>query len=177
MHDDDEERLRRLYADHAPALLAYALRRGATPEDAADLVADVFLVAWRRIGDVPPGEEARLWLYGTARHALANQRRGERRRTRLGAALRDHLVACPPPGPAPVDPALRAALAALPELDRSLLALIAWEGLSAAEAATVLGLRPATARVRLHRARARLRRALADAPDPLPHACPTGATR
>jgi RNA polymerase sigma-70 factor, ECF subfamily len=160
MREDDEERLRRLYAEQAPALLAYALRRGATAEDAADLVADVFLVAWRRIGDVPAGAEARLWLYGAARHVLANQRRGERRRTRLGEALREHVRTVAPPPLEPVDPALDAALRSLPEIDRSLLALIAWEGLSAGEAATVLGLRHGTARVRLHRARARLRRAL-----------------
>jgi hypothetical protein len=59
MHEGDEDRLRRLYAEEAPAPLAYALRRGATSDDAADLVADVFLVAWRRIRDVPRGEEAR----------------------------------------------------------------------------------------------------------------------
>lgn len=165
MDDDAEERLRGLYADHAGAMLGFALRRGAGPEDAADLVSDVFLTAWRRIGDVPPGDEARLWLYGVARHALANHARGVRRRTRLGEALREHVRAVPPPTPLePPDPALHAALAGLPELDRSLLALIAWEGLTPAQAATVLGLRPATARVRLHRARTRLREALAAQP-------------
>ena len=174
MDDDADERLRRLYADHAGALLGFALRRGAAPEDAADLVSDVFLTAWRRIADVPAGEEARLWLYGVARHALANQRRGARRRTRLGEALREHVRTLPVPPPEPADPALHAALAGLPELDRSLLALIAWEGLTPTQAATVLGLRPATARVRLHRARTRLRAALAARPAT---ACPEGALR
>ena len=136
---------------------------------------DVFLVAWRRIGDVPPGDEARLWLYGVARRTLANQRRGERRRGRLGEALREHVRTLPDPMPPPPDPALHAALAALPERDRSLLALIAWEGLSPAEAGAVLGLRPVTARVRLHRARARLRAAL-DTPAALPSR-PEGALR
>ena len=82
-----------------------------------------FLTAWRRIADVPAGEEARLWLYGVARHALANQRRGARRRTRLGEALREHVRTLPVPPPEPADPELHAALAGLPELDRSLLAL------------------------------------------------------
>jgi len=154
MDPDPEERLRRLYADHAPALLAYALRRGATREDAADLVSEVFLAAWRRIDAVPAGDAARLWLYGTARRAMANQRRGARRRDRLGAALREHARTLP--DPEPVDPELLAALRALPEVDRSLLALIAWEGLTVAEAATVLGLRAGAARTRLHRARLRL---------------------
>ena len=70
MDDDPEERLRRLYAANAPALLAYALRRGTSREDAADLVSDVFLAAWRRIDDVPAGDEARLWLYGAARRLI-----------------------------------------------------------------------------------------------------------
>lgn len=175
MDPDPEARLHRLYADHAPALLAYALRRSTDAEDAADLVSDVFLAAWRRIEDVPPGDEARLWLYGVARRLLANQRRGARRRTRLGEALREHVRALPPPVAEPLDPALRAALAALPELDRSLLALIAWEGLTPAEAAKVLGLRAVTARVRLHRARARLEATLA--PEPAARPCPEGALR
>ena len=169
-----DERLRRLYEEHAAALLAYGLRRGATPEDAADLVADVFLAAWRRIDDVPAGDEARLWLYGVARRLLANQRRGERRRTRLGEALREHARTLEPPPAEPPDPALHGALRRLPELDRALLALIAWEGLTPAQAAQVLGLRPVTARVRLHRARARLERELAAAP---PALRPEGALR
>jgi RNA polymerase sigma-70 factor (ECF subfamily) len=173
MDDDPDERLRRLYAANAPALLAYALRRGASREDAADLVSDVFLAAWRRIDDVPAGDEARLWLYGVARKLRSNQRRGERRRDRLGAALREHARTLPEPEP--VDPALHAALRGLPELDRSLLALIAWEGLTVAEAATVLGLRAPTARVRLHRARARLKDALAQ--DLVARPCPEGALR
>lgn len=47
-----------------------------TPKDAADAVAETFLVAWRRLPEVPSGEEARPWLYGVARRTLANQRLG-----------------------------------------------------------------------------------------------------
>jgi RNA polymerase sigma-70 factor (ECF subfamily) len=166
--DDPRERLRRLYGDHGAAVLAYALRRSTTPEDAADVVSEVFLVAWRRIDAVPRGEDARLWLYGVARRTLSNQRRGELRRSRLGAALRDHVVATAPE-PRDVDPALRRALERLSPPDRELLALVAWEELTPAQAGAVLGLAPGTARVRLHRARARLRRSLADTtPDLIP---------
>jgi RNA polymerase sigma-70 factor (ECF subfamily) len=160
--DDPRERLRRLYGDHGAAILAYALRRTTTPEDAADVVSEVFLVAWRRIDAVPSGEDARLWLYGVARRTLSNQRRGELRRSRLGAALREH-AATAAPEPRDVDPALRTALEALRPADRELLALVAWEGLTPAQAGSVLGLAPGTARVRLHRARARLRQTLAEA--------------
>ena len=78
--DLGEQRFARLYRDHARGILGYALRRCPDPEDAADVVAETFLAAWRRLPEVPIGEEARLWLYGTARLVLANQRRGERRR-------------------------------------------------------------------------------------------------
>ena len=70
--------------EHGRDVLAYALRRAAGPEDAADVVAETFLIAWRRLSDIPAGAEARLWLYGVARHTLANQRRGERRRLAAG---------------------------------------------------------------------------------------------
>jgi RNA polymerase sigma-70 factor (ECF subfamily) len=74
--DDAHIRFRRLFDDAERDLLAYALRRVDRPEDAADVVAETFLVAWRRLDDVPPGAQARLWLYGVARRQLANQRRG-----------------------------------------------------------------------------------------------------
>ena len=100
-----EDRFGRLYGEHGRALLAYALRRTSDAQDAADLVADVFLVAWRRLDDVPPGEGGRLWLYGVARHALANQQRSERRRVRLAERLYRELPAAvqsmPVPAPAP----------------------------------------------------------------------------
>jgi RNA polymerase sigma factor (sigma-70 family) len=83
-----EARLSRLYRDHGREITGYALRRAASPEDAADVVAETFLVAWRRLGEVPVDEEARLWLYGVARRVLANQHRAERRRTKAGTASR-----------------------------------------------------------------------------------------
>ena len=67
----------RLYRDQGRAVLAYALRRVGDPEDAADVVAETFLVAWRRIDAVPDHELP--WLFGVARKVIANQRRGERR--------------------------------------------------------------------------------------------------
>ncbi|MFG2049725.1 RNA polymerase sigma factor [Micromonospora sp. NPDC048935] len=61
--------------------------------DAADVVAETFLVAWRRRQDMPVGGEARLWLYGVARRVLANQHRGGVRRQRLGERLRQQISA------------------------------------------------------------------------------------
>ncbi len=96
-------RFERLYAEHGRAVLAYAVRRSIDAQDGADVVAETFLVAWRRLDDVPPGEAARLWLYGVARRVLANRQRSERRRERLAERLRRELPAAlegvPPPGP------------------------------------------------------------------------------
>lgn len=159
------DRFERLYRDHAHRILGYALRRVPTPDDAADVVAEVFTVVWRRLGEVPPGDEAVLWLYGVARFAVQNQHRSTRRRTRLSTRMRqefrafvDDVVALDHrPDREPV----LAALAALPEADREVLCLVGWEGLDRVQVATVLGCSPGTAGVRLHRARRRFARYLA----------------
>jgi RNA polymerase sigma factor (sigma-70 family) len=153
--------------NHA-AIAAYCLRRSPSPEDAEDAATETFAVAWRRRDDLPPAPEDRLWLFGVARRVLANQARGSRRRDRLVHRLREQ----EPPPPAPDDEAgdgpaaVRRALAALRERDRELLLLIAWDGLTVAEAGRVLGLpAPAVSR-RLYRTRRRLARHLsATAPD------------
>jgi RNA polymerase sigma-70 factor (ECF subfamily) len=145
--------------EHGREILAYALRRTGA-EDAADIVAETFLVAWRRLEDVPPGDQARLWLYGVARRTLANQRRGERRRERLGERLRADLPPVLVDPPEPPGPDALAALERLGPEDREVLRLSAWEELSPSEVAAVLGISAVAARSRLHRARRRLRRAL-----------------
>jgi RNA polymerase sigma-70 factor (ECF subfamily) len=155
-----EASFRRLYKEHGREILAYALRRAGGPEDAADVVAETFLVAWRRLEDVPPGEQARLWLYGVARRTLANQRRGERRRERLGERLRADLPTALAGSPELQGPDALAALERLGPEDREVLRLSAWEELSPSELAAVLGISAVAARSRLHRARRRLRREL-----------------
>ena len=162
---EDEDRFRRAYAGDFAALLAYALRRAAQPEDAADVVAETFLVAWRRRQEMPAGDEARLWLYGVARRVLANQARGGVRRERLGERLRQQVTAVvatelggPDPGnEVPERLAVRSAFARPGELDREVLMLTVWEGLEPREAAAVLQVSPEAVRTRLSRARARMR--------------------
>jgi RNA polymerase sigma-70 factor (ECF subfamily) len=154
------DRFRRLFAATERDLLAYAVRRVERAEDAADVVAETFLVAWRRLDDVPRGDEARLWLYGVARRQLANQRRGQLRRSRLADRLRAELPAAIAGALGPEDhrvAAVRAALARLEEEDREILRLTSWEGLTPAEIASVLGVPGVTVRSRLHRARKRMR--------------------
>jgi RNA polymerase sigma factor (sigma-70 family) len=161
--DQREARFGRLFKDAERDILAYALRRVARPEDAADIVAETFLVAWRRLDDVPAGDGARLWLYGVARRQLANQRRGDLRRSRLGDRLRD-VLATTAAATAVADTdggehvaAIRGALERLSERDRELLTLSNWEGLDPAQIAVVLEAPAVTVRSRLHRARRRLR--------------------
>lgn len=154
---DSEEQLRRLYALHGRPVLAYALRRTSSAEDAADAVAETFLVAWRRLDSIPSGD-ALPWLYGVARRVLANQRRAAHRRVRLAERLRQEL----PAAIQAIDPPVTSngpAMAALQRLsadDQEVLLLAAWEQLEPNEIAEVLGVSRIAARSRLHRARRRL---------------------
>lgn len=150
-----EDRFAVLFDRTHQSLLAYAVRRVANPADAADIVAETFLVAWRRLDDVPPDEQARPWLFGVARRVLANYYRGEHRRLALGERLRTSLQEVVQP-PEPGDSAVERAMSRLSADDRELLRLVAWEDLARAEIAMVLQVPRATVRVRLHRARRRL---------------------
>ncbi len=147
-----------LYRDQGRAILAYALRR-VDPEDAADVVAETFLVAWRRLDEVPNDAAAKLWLFGVARRVIANRHRAERRRTRLGERLAESLRTDLATQPAPTGEAAEVlrAMGGLGDDDRELLLLVSWEELSPGEAAKVLGISSLAARSRLHRARRRLR--------------------
>lgn len=163
MSDDRRRRFERVYAVRHGAILGYALGRTGSADDAADVIAETFLTAWRRIDDVPAGAAVRPWLYGVARRVLANQRRGEQRRTALGERLRSELATEPydrepPPGLEGVAVAFRR----LGDTDREILTLAGWEGLDADQIAVVLGCSRNAARIRLHRARRRFAAALHD---------------
>lgn len=145
-----------LYREYYGRVLSYALRRS-TPEIAHDVVAETFLVAWRRRDRVP--DRPLPWLLGVARKMLANQRRSARRHQSLLTELKAHELIHVKPDASAAALTLGEvidALERLPESDRELLQLIAWEGLTPSEAAEALGESGATCRVRLHRARSRL---------------------
>ncbi|MEU5257356.1 RNA polymerase sigma factor [Amycolatopsis sp. NPDC021455] len=145
-------------------LLGYALRRSDCPEDAADVVAETFTIAWRRFDDIPPGDQARLWLYRVAHNVLANQRRGAVRRQHLSDALAAEAVArYRPAADAAAESDVSRVFRTLPDDERELLSLVAWEGLDHGELATLLGCSRNAVRIRLHRARKRLAQALAAA--------------
>jgi RNA polymerase sigma-70 factor, ECF subfamily len=142
------KRFEQVFDEHFRAVSAYAHRRAAKAE-AEDAVAETFLVAWRRLDEVP--SDAKPWLLGVARRVLANQRRAAGRRLALAQRVAQERAAEPERGP------ILEALERLSESDRELLLLMAWDGLSTGEAAAALGCSRAAVKVRLHRARHRLR--------------------
>ncbi|VTR76130.1 RNA polymerase sigma factor [Cellulomonas hominis] len=150
-----EERFAALFDRTHQPLLAYAVRRVSDPADAADVVAETYLVAWRRLDDVPDGDAARPWLFGVARRVLANLYRGERRRHALAERLRDSLTELAVEDESPATGVV-AAMRRLPGPDQEVLRLVAWEELARDEIALVLGISRTAVRVRLHRARRRL---------------------
>lgn len=164
MTDDRRARFEAAFSDHYDAIVRYALRRS-DPDSAEDVVAETFLVAWRRIDDLPA--RPLPWLYGIARRVLSNHRRGAARRGRLTERLVEHAHDDQPPA---ADPRVLDALACLGSSDQEVLMLTAWEGLGRQEAAAVLGCEPATFAVRLHRARRRLARELVAGEKPPPSA-------
>ncbi|MFF5248716.1 RNA polymerase sigma factor [Streptosporangium sp. NPDC000095] len=155
----DRDRFEAIYDAYYPVIHQYATRRTSSSDDTADVISETFLTAWRRIDDVPEGEEALLWLYGVARRVLANQHRGEVRRAVLAERLRAELAADRPVKPVDLDH-VRLAFNGLPERDREVLALACWEDLTSDRIAKVVGCTAIAARTRLRRARKRLTAAL-----------------
>ncbi|GAA3215933.1 RNA polymerase sigma factor [Nonomuraea helvata] len=165
MDDDRKTRFEAMYQQTYEHILGYALRRCDSPEDAADVVAETFAIAWRRVDAVPPDGEARLWLYGVARNVLANHRRGQARHRHRSVELDTDLadLYAHSPETSVELGAIARAFEQLPEDDRELISLVAWEGLDRAQIATVLGCSRNAVRIRLHRARKRFSKALATA--------------
>jgi RNA polymerase sigma factor (sigma-70 family) len=173
MQRSAEERFQEIYRRHRPAVVAYARRR-ASADTVEDVVAETFLVCWRKLEWVP--EEPLPWLYAVARKTLANQRRvAARQTTRAIVEMSAEAVLFEG------DPALGTAFSRLSERDREVLRLIAWEGLLLREAAAVLGCSAVACRVRFHRAKRRLAEQLQalerHAATARPQPDPRGATR
>ena len=138
-----------------PDLLAYFVRRLDNREDAADALSETLIVIWRKQRSLPADAVGRRrYAFGVARTVLAAAHRGRLKHRRITDALRAELSV---PASQPEDGELEEVLASLPDRDRELVLLVAWEGFGVAEAGEVLGLRPEAARARYSRARARLR--------------------
>lgn len=167
MRDEATRRFELLYRQHFRAVLRYALAR-VEPETARDVTAETFLIAWRRLADVPT--DAAPWLYGVARKVIAGQLRSATRRQALRLQLEAAGTGQPSGGDIGDEVADRAAvltaLARLREDDREALRPIAWDGLTSKAAAEVLGLTRVAFGVRLYRARRRFAAALETAERP-----------
>lgn len=143
-----------LYRTTAPELFAYFRRRPTT--DVEDLVAEVFATAWRRRTDLPAPNLRRAWLYGTARNLLLAESRRHGREQDALKQLLARPVDVPAEATSRTDEVVRSALSRLSPSDREVIELVEWERLTPAEVAVAIGVRPGTARVKLHRARQRL---------------------
>jgi RNA polymerase sigma factor (sigma-70 family) len=175
----EPEHFAALFRRHAPAIGRYVARR-LGPDAAEDIVAEVFLAAFRQRARYQPSQpDARPWLYGIATHLIGRHRRSEIRAYR--ALARTGTDPVTEPFTDRVDAAVSAegmtrqlagALARLPSAHRDALLLVAWGGLSYEQAAASLGVPVGTVRSRLSRARARLRQALAEPGPPAPLGAP-----
>jgi RNA polymerase sigma-70 factor, ECF subfamily len=166
----DPDAFEDFYREHLEAVQRFVARRVDDPYLAADLTADVFLAAIDSAHAYRPGRvEPIAWLYGIARNVVAGERRRSGREQRATrrlpasaelieaddlARLHERIDA------EAASRRLYAAMDRLSEGERAVLELVVLEGLSASEAAKALGIRPVAARVRLHRARGRLRQEL-----------------
>jgi len=149
---DDVQRFEMLYKEHFAAIDAYARRRFAIRSD--DVVAETFLIAWRRLDEVP--KDALPWLYGVARRVVSDLRRSRRRQDAVAARLWT-LGAREAPSVDPVEPDVLSALSRLGERDQELLLLVYWEDLEPSRAARALGCSRASVATRLWRAHRRLK--------------------
>jgi RNA polymerase sigma-70 factor (ECF subfamily) len=153
-----EEQFRAAFEEHYRAVARFVRMRGHGASDADDIIAGTFEVAWRKINTLPEGGEALPWLLGVARNLSRNARRKSQRE----ASFVDELSAVTVPwAEMPIEgraasAEVMSALVQLKPIDRDLVLLVAWDELTPAQAGQVLGLRPVTARSRLHRARKHL---------------------
>lgn len=159
-----DTKFRQVFDAHLSSVQRYCARR-LRPADANDAVAEVFLVAWRRIHRMPEGDEALPWLLGVARNVIRNLERSGRRSLRLKARVEQEPT---PANPGPEAQVIRhveyaevaAALSSLNQADQEVIRLRAWEELTAPQIAVVLGCSVAAAEKRVTRASQRLTRAV-----------------
>lgn len=177
---DPTERFNALYQGHWRAVYAYLIRRGCPRDDAADLVSDTFTTAWTRLNAVPSGRYQRSWLLATAKNHFANfQRKCSRSLEESSPDDLGGVLGNPADAFASYESQQQIwrALLSLPETDRELVTLIAWDGLSPAQASRVLGISRAAGRVRLHRVRKKLSAQLGSESTPnKPIPSPAGAS-
>lgn len=167
MRNNDERSriLRNALEDNAADLMAYLVRRTLNHDDAADLLGETALTAWKRVAVMPVDPvRGRMWLFVTARHKLANHQRKKASQDRVTSSLTDDLRHTPSPQVSPSDDRMDVhnAVRALPPKLREVVQLVHWDGFTLAEVSAILRLPASTARTRYARAIGLLRETLGE---------------
>lgn len=168
MPTERESRLDALIRANAADLLAYLERRIDPRADAADVLSETLIVAWKKSAKAPSDDiGGRMWLFTIARNTLLNARRAGRRRLAATERLRNELAQSESLQPPEMGDSLavRQAVNRLPTDLRELVTLIHWDGFSVAEAAEVIGISASTGRSRYAVAKRRLHSALVAEPE------------
>ena len=153
-----EEAFVAVFDDNYVDIWAFVRRRVHSAADADDLTAEVFVTAWRRVGEMPREQERRPWLFGVARNVIRNHRRSIVRRERLQGKLIRNLPTQPKSNDgSSLDGELWSALARLSDDDRDLLLMRSWDPLAVTEIAIILQCSPNAVSSRLRKARIRLK--------------------
>lgn len=175
-----DARFRRMYEEHYADIRSYCLRR-LSVEAANDAAAEIFIVAWRKIDEVPQGAEARLWLFAVARNTVAHQYRSRSQTSRLRSKLEQTAVRSPAGASAEdvvvrrsQDRAVLEALGRMKPDDQELVRLKMWEELSHAEIGEVFGISAHAVDMRMQRVGKRLARLLSATKGVRPQAIPEG---
>ncbi len=153
-----EERIRQLMVDHHDAVARYVARR-LPADEIGEVVAEVFVTAWRRL-DALEDQRELPWLYGVAHNKIAHRRRAHARRLRLVDRLHSMSTEAAFNDPADSiasDDLVGRAADRLSPRERELLQLISWEQLTTEELAVVLGCTTNSVHQRIHRLRKNLK--------------------
>lgn len=155
--DSEAELLHQALAANSRDLLTYLERRVDSSDDAADLLGETMLIAWRRVGKLPVDAlGARMWLFVIARNTLSNYSRGRRRQLAVTSALKRELLSAVETDKDVLALDVRRAIATLPDELAELVRLVHWDGFSLADSAKLMRIPAATARGRYARARVML---------------------
>jgi RNA polymerase sigma-70 factor, ECF subfamily len=159
-----ERQYRLLYERNYAPITAYVRRRVRRADGSdADIVAEVFVVAWRRFLEVPEQTKELPWLYGVARNLVANHFRSVQRSSALTDRLmvEERVSVDSSSGSSELELRVRRAVDQLSDLDREIFRLIHWEGLSHEEVGLSVGITAKAVERRVARARKKVRDYLA----------------
>jgi RNA polymerase sigma-70 factor, ECF subfamily len=170
---DSEAEFRRLYEANRAAVHAYFTGRTGSPQQAADLMQDVFLRVWRRLEELTglPEDRQRAWIFTVARNLSVDAHRHEQTRASTEQVLAWEPVRQQQSASTAVIAAERVAVVGeairrLPEPQRVVITMAAAGGMTSAELADVLGVPAGTVRYRLSLARRAVAQALARYDEP-----------